>query len=470
MKTSRTALWLKRIAYGLLVLSLLACNFVTQLVNPNLPTAIPSVTMTAPISNGATNSPALVPAYIPPECVSIPPATVSPQQIAPTQTIAPIAEISKDEQLKIFDRMTDIIDNVYVYPDFSGKDWKGIKAQYRDKIEASLSAEQFYVEMNNMIVELGDEHSHYLSPPEAEASEAELRGENNYVGVGVYSQPSVERQTFTVISTFPNSPARHADIQPHDKIIAVDGVPLKVDEFSASRVRGPQCSTVRLTVQMLNEAPRDVMLYRAPIKGNLIIEQRLVPTSDESKIGYIFIPSFYDETLPPQIKQALEDFGDLDGLILDLRLNNGGSSSVVNPIFEWFTDGHLGKFVSRDSSRPLDVKGVSIHNSQTVPLVIIVSEDTVSYGEIFTAALKDQGRAKVVGETSLGNVEVLHGYDFNDNSQLWIASETFISATSNTDFEETGIVPDVQAYAPWDTITFETDPSVKAAVVLLGHK
>ncbi|MCL4260008.1 MAG: hypothetical protein KJZ52_05195, partial [Anaerolineales bacterium] len=254
------------------------------------------------------------------------------------------------------------------------------------------------------------------------------------------------------------------------KIVAVDGVPLKVDEFSASRVRGPQCSVVRLTVQTLNEAPRDLLIYRAPIKGNLTIENRLVPTSDGSKIGYIFIPSFFDETLPPQIKQALEDFGDLDGLILDLRLNNGGSSSVVNPIFEWFTDGHLGKFVSRDSSRPLDVKGVSIHNSQTVPLVIIVSEDTVSYGEIFTAALKDQGRAKVVGETSLGNVEVLHGYDFDDDSQLWIASETFYSATSNTNFEESGIVPDVQAYAPWDTITFETDPSVKAAVELLGHK
>lgn len=455
----------KRIAFGILTLSLLACNFVTRMFET--PTEIPPATVTAP-GIPPTGSP-FVPAYVPPECVSVAPATVPPQLAAPTQTLAPITEISQKMQLEIFDRMTGIIDDVYVYPDFSGKDWKAIKARYRGMVEAGLSTEQFYVEMNNMIVELGDEHSFYLSPNEAEASEAELRGENNYVGVGIYSLPDEERQIYTVISTFPDSPARFAGIQPHDRILAVDGVPLVVDVNTANRVRGPQCSAVRLTVQSPGEAPRDLLLYRAPIKGNLTIEQRLVPTSDGSKIGYIFIPSFFDETIPPQVEQALKDFGDLDGLIIDLRLNGGGSSSVVDPILEWFTDGYLGKFVSRDSSRSLDVDGESINNSQTVPLVVIVSKETVSYGEIFTAILKDSGRAKVTGETSLGNVEVLHGYDFDDASQLWIASETFYSATSGTNFEETGIVPDLEAYAPWDTITFETDPSIKAALELLGH-
>ncbi|MEW6086322.1 MAG: S41 family peptidase [Chloroflexota bacterium] len=456
----------KRILYGFLVLSLLACNYVTQLTNPATPTP-PVAVITATLS--PTSAP-LVPAYVPPECTSVAPATVPPQQIAPTQTLEPITEISQGTQLQIFDELTEIIDEVYVYPDFNGKDWEEIKTRYRGVIEGGIPTEQFYVEVNNMIVELGDEHSFYLSPLDAAASEAELRGENNYVGVGIYSLPDEERQTFTVISTFPDSPARYAGIQPHDKIIAVDGIPLEVNENTASRVRGPQCSAVVLTVQTLNEAPRDLLLYRTAIRGNLTIEQRLVPTSDGSKIGYIFIPSFFDETIPPQIEQALNDFGPLDGLILDLRLNGGGSSSVVDPILEWFTDGNLGEFVSRTSSRPLEVNGESIHNSQDVPLILIVSEDTVSYGEIFAAVLKDSGRAKVVGETSLGNVEVLHGYDFEDDSQLWIASETFYSATSDTNFEETGIIPDLPAFAEWDTITFETDPSITAALELLGHR
>ena len=110
-----------------------------------------------------------------------------------------------------------------------------------------------------------------------------------------------------------------------------------------------------------------------------------------------------------------------------------------------------------------------IRNSQTVPLVIMVSKDTVSFGEIFAGVLKDSGRARIVGETSLGNVEVLHGYNFEDGSQLWIASETFYSAFSDSNWEETGIVPDVQAFAEWDTFYFDTDPSIAAALELLGH-
>ena len=249
----------------------------------------------------------------------------------------------------------------------------------------------------------------------------------------------------------------------------MDGVPLDFNGDATRQIRGPKCSAVVMTVQTPGQAPRDVMLIRTSIQGNLNIEQRLVPTSDGSKIGYIFIPTFFDETIPPQIEEALNEFGTLDGLILDVRLNGGGSSSVVDPIFRLFVHGKLGKFVSRESTRTLNIRPDPINNSQTVPIVVIVSEDTVSYGEIFAGALKDSGRAQVVGQTSLGNVEVLHGFDFEDGSQAWIAAETFYSATSNTNFEDSGIIPDVPAYAEWDTITFETDPSIAAAVDLLGH-
>jgi C-terminal processing protease CtpA/Prc len=75
-----------------------------------------------------------------------------------------------------------------------------------------------------------------------------------------------------------------------------------------------------------------------------------------------------------------------------------------------------------------------------------------------------------VGETSLGNVEVLRGYNFEDGSQLWIASETFYSAFSDANWEETGIIPDMHAFAEWDTFYFDTDPSIAAALQLLGHQ
>lgn len=456
---------IKRILFGLLILSLLACNFVTQMVFPPTATPIPTVTVTSSPIPTATS---LVPAFIPPECGTTPLATIPPSVSAQATSEFQVTAIPQGEQLTILRELGNIVEKVYVYPDYNGKNWNEIESRYRHEIEVGLDTQSFYNEMSAMIIELGDEHSFFLSPLEVTESEAELRGDVQFVGVGIYGEPDFARQRLVVISTYPGSPAELGGIQDHDSILFIDKQPIQ-EEFS-NLMRGPQCSAVVLTVQSPGEAPRDVMLIRYAIQGDIPIDARLVSTNDGSKIGYIFIPSFFDETLPEQIKTALNSFGPLDGLILDLRMNGGGSSSVTYPILEYFINGRLGQFVSRDSARPLDIKANEIQNSQTVPLIVMVSKDTVSFGEIFAGVMKDSGRAKIVGETSLGNVEVLHGFDFKDGSQVWLAAETFHSAFSNTNWEETGIIPDVQAYAAWDTFYFETDPSVAAAVELLGHK
>jgi C-terminal peptidase prc len=379
-----------------------------------------------------------------------------------------VTEISKPEQLRILADLEQIVEKVYVYPDYNGKDWNAIKAKYKAEIEAGLDTKSFYDQMSAMIEELGDDHSFFLSPQDVKESEAELKGDIQYVGVGIYGQPEFDRQRLVVISTFPGSSADHAGIQDHDSILMIDHRP--VEEGYSRRLRGPQCSAVVLTVQSPGAAPHDVMLLRYAIEGSVPIEARLVTTKDGSKIGYIFIPTFFDETIPGQIREALNQFGHLDGLMLDVRLNGGGSNSVVYPILGYFTHGKLGEFVSRTEKHALEIQADEIQNSQSVPLVVMVSKDTVSFGEIFAGVLQDSGRAKVVGETSLGNVEVLHGFDFEDGSRLWLAAETFHSAFSDANWEETGIVPDVQAFSPWDAFSFDTDPSVEAAIKLMGHQ
>jgi C-terminal peptidase prc len=455
---------LKRIGFVFLILSMLACNFVTQMVFP--PTPTPTATATATASLTPTPTP-LVPAFIPPECATVPLATIPPDQAVQATPEFEVTEIPQGEQLSILSELGDIVEDIYVYPDYNGKDWSEIESRYQSKVEVGLDTESFYNEMDAMIEELGDEHSFFLSPTEVAESVAELRGDIEFVGVGIYGQPDFERGRLIVVSTFPGSPAEYGGIQHHDSILFVDGEPIR-EEFG-NRLRGTQCSAVRLTVQSPGEMQRDVILVRYAIQGNVPIDARLVATSDGSKIGYIFIPSFFDETLPEQIRNALNEFGPLEGLILDVRMNGGGSSSVTYPILEYFIDGRLGQFVSRDSARALEIEANEIQNSQSVPLVVMVSEDTVSFGEIFAGVLQDAGRAEIVGETSLGNVEVLHGYNFDDGSQIWLAAETFYSAFSDANWEETGIVPDVQAFAEWDTFYFETDPSIAAAVTLLGH-
>lgn len=456
----------KRIAYGFLIVSVMACNFVTQMIVP--PTSTPEPTSTATFTASPSPTPTqLVPAYIPPQCEAKPLATIPPDlAIQPTPKFEN-ADLSRNTQLQILDRIERIVEEVYVYPDYNGHDWKTIVSRYRGIVEAGLDTDVFYTEMQSMIEELGDEHSSFISPADVQRTDAELRGEIEFVGVGIYSNVDFERGRLVVITTFPGSPAEYGGLQSHDSILLVDGQP--IDPEKGIRTRGPECTAVVLTVQSPGEAPREVMLVRTEVTGGLPIDARLVSTTDGSKIGYIFIPTFFDETIPQQIENALNEFGPLDGLILDVRLNGGGSSSVAYPILEFFTDGKLGDFVSRDDSEPLIIDANPIQNSQTVPLVVLVSEDTASFGEIFAGLMRDVRGAKIAGETSLGNVEVLHGYNFEDGSMLWIAASTFDSAFSDDDWEATGIVPDIQAFAEWDTFYFETDPSVAAALELLGH-
>ncbi|HKI53327.1 MAG TPA: S41 family peptidase [Anaerolineales bacterium] len=458
----------KRIAFGFLILSLLSCNYVTQVFIPPTVTPMPTFTSTAT----ATASPIptatpLEPVYIPAECEAQPHPTLSPDFDIQPPAEFETKEISKRVQLQILDDIKEIVDEVYVYPDFNGKDWNGIVARYREMVDNGMTTDQFYFEMQNMIDELEDDHSAFISPVEVQRTEAELKGELEYVGVGIYSEVDFERERLVVISTFPGSPAEYSGIQAHDSILLVDGLPITRE--SGVRTLGPKCTSVVVTVQSPGESPHDVMLIRSSIDESIPIDARNVPTTDGSKIGYIFIPSFFDETIPPQIEGALQEFGQLDGLILDLRQNGGGSSTVAYPILSFFTDGRLGEFISRTDSHPLIVEADPIQNSQTVPLVIMVSEGTVSFGEIFAGLMRDARGAKITGETSLGNVEVLHGYDFEDGSVIWIASETFDSDFSDDDWEATGIIPDLPAPAEWDTFYFDTDPAITASLELLGH-
>ena len=436
---------------------------------------VPVITPTSilPAPSLTSISPTSTPPYIPTECAGLSVATLAPATIMaqPSPSVGTNPPLSQDEQLKLFDELTSPILDLYLYPDFNGLDWLGIVAKYRAKVKAGLDTGTFYSEMQNLINELGDNHSQYLSPAQVAASAVELAGKNNYIGIGVEILPMPEKGRISLTMVFPGSSAEHAGLKPHDSLLAVDDRPLVENGQTYSQlIRGPECSTSVLTVQSPGGPSRHITLVRYDVKTSIAIDAELVTTHDGSRIGYIYLPSFFDETIPGQVRQALEQFGRLDGLILDNRNNPGGSSDVVEPILSYFTDGVLGIFTGRTESHPLHVSAVPVINSQTVPMVVLVGVNTVSFGEIFSGVLQDIGRAKVVGQTTLGNMEILHRHDLSDGSLLWLAEERFIPLHSHADWEQTGIIPDVLAYADWDTFTFENDPSIAAAVKLLGHQ
>jgi carboxyl-terminal processing protease len=150
---------------------------------------------------------------------------------------------------------------------------------------------------------------------------------------------------------------------------------------------------------------------------------------------------------------------------LDNRMNGGGSNEVVEPILGYFTGGLLGHFVSRQEERPFTIRPNEINGSQNVPLVVLVGSGTASFGEIFAGVLQDSGRAHIIGITTDGNVEILWGYDFEDGSRVWIASETFRPYNHpDQNWEATGIIPDETVPGEFADYALANDPPVSAAM------
>lgn len=433
---------------------------------------------TAPLVN-AQETPNGVRACLYVPAVSVPAQMPAALQAAaeptpfPTPTLpAPSAvdAAATERQLAIYRGLWNAVNDNYVYADFRGHDWNAIGAQYEALIRQGLSDEDFTAAMQSMLNELGDNHSYFQSAREVEEEQAAIAQGQNFVGIGALFLPLPNGDQAAVILVFPDSPAAEAGLLPHDTLLSVDGGPIR-DENGISRTRGPEGSQVTLTIQRPGEAPHDVTLTRRRVTGALPIDYCLVPNT---RIGYIFLPTFLDESIDDQTREALQKMtaeGPLDGLILDNRLNGGGLGSVAQAIMGFFTSGLQGYFVTRQSQDPLNLSGEDVGGSQRVPLVVLVDVDTVSYGEIVSGVLRLAGRAVIVGEPTLGNVEQLRQYDFEDGSRAWIASATFEPLGQAAGiWEETGIIPDVIVPSSWERFTEANDPVLAKAVELLTQE
>ena len=389
--------------------------------------------------------------------------------LTPYPSVTPVSHTTVDaetqaRQLEVYRGLWNAVNDHHVYTDFRGHDWQAIGSRYEALIQQGLSDDVFYPLMQAMLNELGDQHSYFQSPTEVAKDEAALARGQNFVGIGALFIPIADGSSASVIVAFPDSPAAEAGLLPHDTLLSVDGRPIR-DEQGISRTRGPADSQVILTIQRPGEAPRDVTLTRRQVTGSLPIDYCIVPGT---RIGYILLPTFLDQTIADQTRAALQVMAPLDGLVLDNRMNGGGLGSVTQAVLGLFTGGLQGHFVTREGREPLDIQPEDIGGSQTMPLVVLVGTDTVSYGEILSGVLRLAGRAQIVGAPTLGNVEQLRRYDFEDGSRAWIASAAFepLGQASGI-WEDTGITPDVLAPVRWDLFTEANDPALAAAVELL---
>jgi carboxyl-terminal processing protease len=406
-----------------------------------------------------------VPAQMPADVLEI--ATPTPFATATPPSPSAVDAATTERQMRIYRGLWNAVNDHYVYPDYRGHDWNVIGAQYESLVQQGMSADDFNGAMQAMLNELGDNHSYFQSAAEVAEEEAVLARGNDFVGVGALFLPIGDGSRAAIISVFPGSPAAQAGLLTHDTILSVDGGPIR-DDHGISRTRGPEGTQVTLTVQRPGAQPHDAILTRQRVTGSLPIDYCLIPNT---RIGYILLPTFLDETIDDQTRTALQQMtadGPLDGLVLDNRMNGGGLGSVAQGVLSLFTGGVQGYFVTRESRDPLDIQPEDVGGSQSIPLVVLVGVDTVSYGEVVSGVLRLAGRARIIGEPTLGNVEQLRRYDFDDGSRAWIASATFepLGQAAGV-WEDTGIIPDVLMPTRWDLFTEANDPALAAAVELV---
>jgi carboxyl-terminal processing protease len=258
-----------------------------------------------------------------------------------------------------------------------------------------------------------DPHSNFFDPKSYALLREDQRGK--YYGVGMTVGP--RNNKVIVIAPFAGTPAYRAGIRPGDIIVAVDGKP--TDNMSTSDVadllKGPKGTTVHITIlREGNDKPLEFAVVRDEIPRYSVDLHFLIKPG----IGYLHITGF-NETTEKEVAEALDQMGDLKGLILDLRQNPGGLlSEGVGVADKFLRKGQL--IVSHHGRNSPEKRYTATHGDggKEYPLVVLVNRGTASAAEIVAGAIQDHDRGLIAGETTFGKGLVQTVYPLSENTGL----------------------------------------------------
>jgi carboxyl-terminal processing protease len=321
-----------------------------------------------------------------------------------------------------------------------------IQRHYVDEVDPQVIYEGA---MAGMLNALGDPYSNFL--PESEMTDLNDTTQGNFGGVGLYiSKPVGEGPGgappyVEVAAPIEDTPGWRAGINPGDLIIEINGEAtdkLTMDEVLA-RLRGAPDEEVRLLIRRGERLEFPVSLIRA------IIE---VPTTKYAMIGdtgYLKLITFTPMTIN-RARDAINEFRTqgYQSIILDLRNNYGGLLNSAVDISSLFLDG--GVVVSTKSRIPSENRVFNTRLSALVgpdvPVIVLINRGSASASEIVAGALKDRGRAYLVGEKTFGKGSVQQVYPL-DRSGFKITTARYYTP-SDVNIDKIGIPPDREVLFP----------------------
>jgi carboxyl-terminal processing protease len=292
--------------------------------------------------------------------------------------------------------------------------------------------------IRGIVEALGDEgHTAYLNPEEVQAERDALDGRVRGIGVFIDQRSGLPR----VISVVSGSPADRAGLQEDDLIVSVDGE--RVERMPpgelVSRVTGEAGTSVRLGIERPGRSdPLEVSIVRAVVEVRPV-DWAFAPGSDVAVVRLIQFSAGAAAELRSAVREAQE--AGATGIVLDLRGNPGGLvDEAVSTVGAFMADGIV--FRQRDRDGPVTdvpVRGDLV--APDIPLVVLVDYGSASAAEIVAAALRDGGRAVLLGEQTYGTGTVLNTFGLPDGSAIRLGVLEWLTPTGEHIFR-VGVAPD----------------------------
>jgi len=331
-----------------------------------------------------------------------------------------------------------LVNQSYVNPArFEAVHWRQLRQKALEQpIESSEAA---YAAIAAMLAPLADPYTRLLRPTDYKVLRSATQG--SVSGIGLQLGSSGADQRILAITPLEGSPAAEAGIISGTEILEVEGASAAAMglEATASRLRGPAGSRVRLLLRSADGATRELLLERRevnlqPVRGRELEQQG-------HRLGYLRINQF-SEPVPEQVRQLLQTFSSrgIEGLVLDLRNNSGGLVDAGLAVANGLLDGEaIVETMDRGGLRdPIQATPGSWYSG---PMVTLVNGGTASASEILAGALQDDGRSQLLGSRTFGKGLIQTLIGLGDGSGLAITVARYVTP-SGRDIQNLGIEPD----------------------------
>lgn len=311
-----------------------------------------------------------------------------------------------------------------------------------------------------------DEYSAFLTTGQLDDLYAQIEG--NFVGLGVELKGADDG--LLVVHVIPGSPAERAGLRAGDHLVGIGGRSLggmNVDE-AAQLLQGPEGSVVTLAVARSGSVARAMTVRREHVDVPSVEDAQILDPA--TGVGYLKLTSF-QKTTAADLEGALRrlDMNGMRSLVIDLRGNPGGLLSAAVDVADLFLD--RGLVVATRGRCPDEDFNYSATRSGTwrMPLVLVIDGDSASSSEIFAGAMRDHGRATIVGTRSYGKGSIQGIFPLETAGVgLRLTTAKFFSPNGRP-YSNVGVEPDLVVHSaarPIDgqAVATAADPFLRAAV------